>query len=158
MNSLYIHLTSVFTIGFLAITASCMHTESVVSTRKNLFLKGQVMQRQRTTSQLSCAHHCLRRDGCLSYNYKLSSNTKGLCELSSGTAGRFDGGLSEGGGWIYGQIVRSKPIQAVEQNAKPGKNFQTFIFEFLSRKWTNSAIDAIDKHKCFYIYLKHQNI
>ena len=132
MNSLYIHLTWVFTIGFLAVTASCMHMESIVSTRKNLLLKGHVMQRRRTASELSCAHHCLRRDGCLSFNYKLSSNmyTKGLCELSSGTAGRFDGGLSKGAGWIYGQIVRSKPIQAFEQNAKSGKNLQIFIFEF----------------------------
>ena len=130
MSSLHVHLTCVFALGFLVTTASCMQMDSLVATKENLILKGHVMRRQRTTSQLSCAHLCVRRDGCLSFNYKLSSNTKGLCELSSGTAGRFDGGLSEGGGWIYGQIVRSKPIQAVEQNAKPGKNFQTFIFEF----------------------------
>ena len=79
------------------------------------------MRRQRTSSQLSCAHLCLRKDGCLSFNYKLSSNTKGLCELSSGTAGRVDGGVLERAGWMYGQIVRSKTISVI-QSAKAGKN------------------------------------
>ena len=121
MSSLLVHLTCVFALGFLVSTASCMQMDSLVATKKNLILKGHVMRRQRATSQLSCAHLCLRRDGCLSFNYKLSSNTKGLCELSSGTAGRFDGGLLERAGWIYGQIVRSKLIPA-QQNVKTGKN------------------------------------
>ena len=142
MNSLYIHLTSVFTIGFLAVNASCTDMESLVSTRKNFLLKGHVMQRQRTTSQLSCAHLCLRKEGCLSFNYKLLCNIKGLCELSSGAAGRFDDGLSEGEGWIYGQIVRSKPIQAVEQNNKSGKNVQisnSYFTDFLAKNGKKSA-------------------
>ena len=130
MNSFHTCLTCVFTIGVLVATASCMHMESLVSTKKNLLLKGHVMRRQRTSSQLSCAHLCLRKDGCLSFNYKLSSNTKGLCELSSGTAGRFDGGLLKGAGWIYGQIVRPKTIRPLEQNATSSKNFQSFIFQF----------------------------
>ena len=142
MNSFHVQLTSVFTIGFLAGTASCMHMDSLVTTRKNVFLKGHVIQRQWTTSQLSCMHLCLRKDRCLSFNYKLSSYTKGLCELSSGTAGRFNGGLLAGAGWIYGQLVRSKTIQPVEQNAESGKNFQishlNFIV-FVSRKWKKSA-------------------
>ena len=142
MNSFHVHLTSVFTIGFLAATTSCMHMDSLVTTRKNVLLKGHVIQRQWTTSQLSCIHLCLRKDRCLSFNYKLSSYTKGLCELSSGTAERFNGGLLEGAGWIYGQLVRTKTIQPVEQNAKSGKNFQishlNFIV-FVSRKWKKSA-------------------
>ena len=132
-----------------------------MSTRKNLLLKGHIMQRQRTASELSCAHHCLRRDGCLSFNYKLSSNTKGLCELSSGTAGRFDGGLSEGAGWIYGQIVRSKPIQAVEQNAKSGKNIQILNFyftDFLLENGKRVQTDTIDVHLFSYFYVTHREL
>ena len=115
------HLSSVFVIGFLVVTTSCMHMESLVAIKENLRLKGNVMRRQPTSSQLSCAHLCLRKDGCLSFNYKLSSNTKGLCELSSGTAGRFDGGLSDGAGWIYGQI---------QNKTDSGKNFQISDFYF----------------------------
>ena len=134
MNSLQIHLASVFTIGFLAATASCIHMDSLVTTRKNVLLKSHVIQRQRTTSQLSCVHLCLQKDGCLSFNYKLSSYTIGLCELSSGTAEHFNDGLLEGAGWIYGQLVRSKTIQPVERNAESGKNFQISDLKFYMEK------------------------
>ena len=121
MSSLHILLICVFTIGFLAATTSCMHMESLVTTRKNVLLKGHVIQRHWTTSQHSCAYLCFRKDGCLSFNYKLSSYTKGLCELSSGTAERFDDALWQGAGWMYVQLVRSKTIQTFGQNAESGK-------------------------------------
>ena len=92
-----------------------------MTTSKNLFLKGHVIQHQLSTNHLSCAHICIRKEGCVSFNFKLSSNSKGLCELSSGTAGPIDRGLTKGAGWIYGHIVYfgKKPV---EQSDKSGKN------------------------------------
>lgn len=68
--------------------------------------KGTVLQSKQTSSQLDCAHFCFRKEGCLSFNYKLSSKTKGLCELLSDTAGHFDvSQLVNRVGWMHGQIV-----------------------------------------------------
>ena len=90
-----------------------------MSTRENFFLKGHVMHRQRTSNLFSCAHLCSRKEGCRSYNFK-HSRKKGLCELSSETAGYFEDGLTKEAGWLYGQIV---PI--VKENSResinPGK-------------------------------------
>lgn len=94
--------------------------ESLVTTRENFLLKGHVMQRQQTTNSFSCAHLCLRKEGCLSFNYKPSFKMQGLCELSSGTAGRFDDGLKEGAGWLYGQMVRLVKRSSADSD-KPGK-------------------------------------
>lgn len=117
---LYVHSACVFTIIVFVTSASCTFVESLMTTRTNFRLKGHVMERQRITSQFSCAQLCLRKEGCMSFNYKLSSN-KGLCELSSSTARHFDQGLTERAGWMYGQIVRSGK-KSVKQSAKPGKD------------------------------------
>ena len=79
------------------------------------------MQRQQTTSSFSCAHLCSRTEGCLSYNFKLSSKRRGLCELSSETAGYFDDGLTEEAGWLYGKIsVMEK--RSFAKSDVPGEN------------------------------------
>ena len=74
------------------------------------------MQRQRTSNSFSCAHLCSRKEGCRSYNFKRSKK-KGLCELSSETAGYVDDGLTKETGWLFGQIVHR---QFADSN-NPGK-------------------------------------
>ena len=99
----------------------CMLVESLVTSRKNVFLKGRVMQRQLTNSQLSCAHLCARINGCTSFNYNLESNIKGLCELLNGSNEAFDHSLTEGAGWIFGQVVSSQK-KSEEQKSTRGKS------------------------------------
>ena len=60
MVSAIFYLSFVFTIVSLVTCTSCLLVESLVTSRKNVFLKGRVMQRQLTNSQLSCAHLCAR--------------------------------------------------------------------------------------------------
>ena len=92
-----------------------------MATKENFLVKGHVMQRQQTTNSFSCTHLCLRRKGCLTFNFKLSSKRQGLCELSSETAGYFDDGLTEEAGWQYGQIVRIQKKASAGIDI-PGKN------------------------------------
>ena len=120
MAMLYLHLPFTLTVISLVSTpTSCKLVESLASTRENHFLKGHVMQRQRTSNSFSCAHLCSRKEGCRSYNFKHSGN-KGLCELSSETAGYFEGGLTKEAGWVYGQIVPIEKEKSTESN-NPGK-------------------------------------
>ena len=86
-----------------------------------MFLKGRVMQRQLTNNQLSCAHLCARINGCTSFNYNLESDIKGLCELFNGSTEAFDHSLTEGTGWIFGQVVSSQK-KSEEQKSTPGKS------------------------------------
>ena len=120
MTSLNLHLACILTVVVLVTSTSCQFVESLVEVKKNFLLKGHVIRSQQTTSQLSCAHLCVRKEGCESFNYKLLSNTKGVCELSSTIAGRFDGCLTKGAGWVYGQIVRFGN-KSFENSAEPGK-------------------------------------
>lgn len=120
MAILYLHLPFALTVILLVSTpTSCRLVESLVSTRENYFLKGHVMQRQQTSNFFSCAHLCLRKEGCRSYNFKHSKNT-GLCELSSETAGYFEDGLTKEAGWLYGRIVPIGKEHSTESN-NPGK-------------------------------------
>lgn len=105
MATVHLHLAIALTvISLVTAPTSCELVESLVSTRENFLLKGHVMQRQRTTNSLLCAHLCSRKEGCRSFNFKLSKR-QGLCELSDETAGYFDDGLTKEVGWLYGQIV-----------------------------------------------------
>jgi len=108
------HFDLVFTltvISLISTPTSCKLVESIVaSARENYLLKGHLMQRLQIPDSLSCAHRCLRKERCRSFNYKLLTESQGLCELSSKAAGYFDDGLTEEAGWLYGQIA---PIQTV---------------------------------------------
>ena len=121
MVSAIFYLSFVFTIVSLVTCTSCMLVESLVTSRKNVFLKGSVMQRQLTNSQLSCAHLCARINGCTSFNYNLESDIKGLCELLNGSTEAFDHSLTEGAGWIFGQVVSSQK-KSEEQKSTRGKS------------------------------------
>ena len=121
MVSAIFYLSFVFTIVSLVTCTSCLLVESLVTSRKNVFLKGRVMQRQLTNSQLSCAHLCARINGCTSFNYNLESDIKGLCELLNGSTEAFDHSLTEGAGWIFGQVVSSHK-KSEEQKSTQGKS------------------------------------
>ena len=121
MVSPIFYLSFLFTIVSLVTCTSYMLVESLVTSRKNVFLKGCVMQRQLTNSQLSCAHLCARINGCTSFNYNLESNIKGLCELLNGSTEAFDHSLTEGAGWIFGQVVSSQK-KSEEQKSTRGKS------------------------------------
>ena len=121
MVSAIFYLSFVFTIVSLVTCTSCLLVESLVTSRKNVFLKGRVMQRQLTNSQLSCAHLCARINGCTSFNYNLESDIKGLCELLNGSTEAFDHSLTEGAGWIFGQVVSSQK-KSEEQKSTRGKS------------------------------------
>ena len=121
MVSAIFYLSFVFTIVSLVTCTSCVLVESLVTSRKNVFLKGRVMQRQLTNSQLSCAHLCARINGCTSFNYNLESDIKGLCELLNGSTEAFDHSLTEGAGWIFGQVVSSQK-KSEEQKSTRGKS------------------------------------
>lgn len=121
MVSPIFYLSFLFTIVSLVTCTSYMLVESLVTSRKNVFLKGCVMQRQLTNSQLSCAHLCARINGCTSFNYNLESEIKGLCELLNGSTEAFDHSLTEGAGWIFGQVVSSQK-KSEEQKSTRGKS------------------------------------
>ena len=109
MATAHLHLAFTLTvISLLSTPTSCKLVESIVSTRENYLLKGHLMQRLQITSSLSCAHRCLRKERCRSFNFKLLSKSHGLCELSSKAAEYFDDGLTEEAGWLYGQIAPIK--------------------------------------------------
>ena len=121
MVSPIFYLSFLFTIVSLVTCTSYMLVESLVTSRKNVFLKGCVMQRQLTNSQLSCAHLCARINGCTSFNYNLESEIKGLCELLNGSTEAFDHSLTEGAGWVFGQVVSSQK-KSEEQKSTRGKS------------------------------------
>ena len=105
MATAHLHLAfAVTVISLLSTPTSCKLVESIVSARRNYLLKGHLIQRLQNTNFLSCAHRCLRKERCRSFNFKLISQSQGLCELSSKVAGEFDDSLSEEAGWLYGQI------------------------------------------------------
>ena len=107
MAAVHFHLAfAVIVISSLSTPTSCKLVESIVSTRRNCLLKGHLMERLKITSSLSCAHRCLKKERCRSFNFKLLSKSQGVCELSSKAAGYFDDSLSEEAGWLYGQIAR----------------------------------------------------
>ena len=126
MVTSHIHLMFILTIiTTVTKTTSCVLVESFWTTRENVLLKGDVMQRQRSTNFFSCAHSCLRKEGCRSVNFKLPSKMQGVCELLSDTAGQFDDGLTKGAGWLHGRIVRSGE-KALIGNIKSGENDKKF--------------------------------
>ena len=97
-----------FTVILLTETAtSSTLVESVLSTREGVLLKGHPIQRQRTSSFLSCAHICLRKEECHSINYKASSETEGVCELLKDTGRHLNNSFVKGPGWLHAQIVHS---------------------------------------------------
>ena len=102
MISLFISLKHVLSVGFLLSSGTCLQ-ESLVKVTEHSHRNGNIIQRKQTTSELTCALLCLRKDGCLSFNYK----AKEECELLSDTAEQFVDGLSKRAGWIYGEIVTS---------------------------------------------------
>ena len=120
MVSANFYLSFVFTIVSLVTCTSCMLVELLVTSRKNVFLKGRVLQRQLTNSQLSCAHLCARINGCTSFNYNLESDIKRLCELLNDSTEALDHSFTEGAGWIFGQVVSSQK-KSEEQGSAPGK-------------------------------------
>ena len=128
MTILYLHLPFTLTvISLLSTPTSCKLVESLVSTRENYFLKGHVMQRQRTSNSFLCAHLCSRKEGCRSYNFKHSRN-KGLCELSSETPGHFEDVLTKEAGWLYRQVVPIGKEKSRESN-NPGKKCSILILK-----------------------------
>ena len=58
MVSAIFYLSFVFTIVSLVTCTSCLLVESLVTSRKNVFLKGRVMQRQLTNSRARESHAC----------------------------------------------------------------------------------------------------
>ena len=147
MAILYLHLLVALTVISLVSTpTSCKLAESFVSTRENFFLKGHVIERQVTSNSLSCAHLCSRKEGCRSYNFK-HSRKKGLCELSSETAGYFEDGLTKEAGWLYGQIV---PI--VKENSResinPGKTCLIVKYWKSSRQTFAVLVDLLRAQSC----------
>ena len=54
------------------------------TTRQDKRLKGHVVKRFDSPSQISCSHSCLRNSWCTSTNFKMPSekNAKGTCELN----------------------------------------------------------------------------
>ena len=106
MILLFIYLKYFVTVSFLVSNGSCLQVESLLTVKEGFRTKGTVLQNKQTSNQLDCAHFCFRKEGCLSFNYKLPSKTTGLCELLSDTAGHFDvSQLVNRVGWIHGQIV-----------------------------------------------------
>lgn len=53
---------------------------STVSTTEDYVLKGYCIHKQRSYDFLSCAHLCLARSNCVSFNYENIRN--GICELN----------------------------------------------------------------------------
>ena len=147
MAILYLHLPFALTVISLVSTpTSCKLVESLVSTRENFFLKGHVMHRQQTSNLFSCAHLCSRTEGCRSYNFK-HSRKKGLCELSSETAGYFEDGLTKEAGWLYGQIVPIVKENSRESN-NPGK--KCLIVKYWKPSWKTFAVlvDLLRAQSC----------
>ena len=141
MAILYLHLPfALIAISLVSTPTSCKLVESLVSTRENFFLKGHVMLRQQTSNLFSCAHLCSRKEGCRSYNFK-HSRKKGLCELSSETAGYFEDGLTKEAGWLYGQIVPIVKENSRESN-NPGKKC------LIVKYWKPSG-QTLFHHKCY---------
>lgn len=122
MATVHLHLAIALTvISLVTAPTSCELVESLVSTRENYLLKGHLMQRLQIPNSLSCAHRCLRNEGCRSFNFKLLSKSQGICELSSKGAGYFDGSLTKEAGWLYGQIARIEKKNSAESHV-PGMN------------------------------------
>ena len=110
-----------FTVLFLmASSTSSELVESFFPIREGVLLKGHPMQQQRTTSFLSCAHLCLRKEGCRFINFKASTETEGVCELLRDTGRHHNNGYIDGPGWFHGQIVHSG-VSARTNSNKPGE-------------------------------------
>lgn len=135
-----VHLDLVFiltVISLLSAPSSCKLTESLVSTRENYVLKGHLLQRLQIANSLSCAHRCLRKERCRSFNFKLLSKSQGLCELSSKAAEYLDDGLTEEVGWHYGQIASIEKRFSADSDV-PGKYY-------LIRCCFNYLLETVEK-------------
>ena len=54
---------------------------SIISITKGHVLTGHVIHKQRAYDIMACAHLCLARPNCVSFNYENTRN--GICELNS---------------------------------------------------------------------------
>ena len=150
------HLDLAFTltvISLLSTPTSCKLVESIVSARENYLLKGHLIQRLQIADSLSCAHCCLRKERCRSFNFKLLSESQGLCELSSKAAGYFDDSLTGEAGWLYGQIA---PIQKkfFSESDVPGVYYfiRKLLIRFESPKEFNSLSTKIQNTSCIAVF------
>ena len=115
------HLLYAFTVILLmASSTSSKLVESFLTIREGVLLKGHPMHWQRTTSFFSCAHLCLRKEGCRYINYKASTETEGVCELLKDTSRDHNNGYIDGPGWFHGQIVHSR-VSARTGSNTPGE-------------------------------------
>ena len=80
---------------------------STISTTEHHVLTGYVIHQQRTTDILTCAHLCLARPNCTSFNYENTRN--GICQLNRKV---FDRNMVVGGsmlsakrGFSFSQLV-----------------------------------------------------
>ena len=68
---------------------------STISTTEGHVLTGHVIHQQRTTDILTCAHLCLARPNCMSFNYENTRN--GICQLNRKVS---DGNMVVGGNML----------------------------------------------------------
>lgn len=75
---------------------------------------GSKLERKTSTSILHCNHFCLKNSKCVSFNYQLTGNSHGSCELSEqGVVSReeSDGVLEDIPGCIFVQTVRQDLVR-----------------------------------------------
>ena len=84
---------------------------STVSTTEDHVLKGYGIHKQRSYDFLSCAHLCLTRSNCASFNYENLRN--GICELNRKVSGinmADRNALSNQRGYLFGHFVNTVSI------------------------------------------------
>lgn len=68
-------------------------------------LAGHVIARFKTQGFLSCAHECLAYTSCKSYNYRVTSEEHGICEIN-GNEGNVEEDFVPEPGSLFGRMTR----------------------------------------------------
>ncbi|KAJ7373894.1 Glycine rich protein [Desmophyllum pertusum] len=114
---------------------------STISTTQGHVLSGYVIHTQRTGNILSCAHLCLARPNCESFNYENIQN--GICELNGKVS---DGGiavvknaLSAKRGYSFSQLVNISDPVFLDGG---GQNEHNYVFTALGARGETGPSDT----------------
>ena len=80
---LSIYSQFILILTLIAQPVKCSDEQAIFRKSVQKYLENHVIERRHANTELECVLYCLRNASCTSINYKISSSSKGLCELNN---------------------------------------------------------------------------
>ena len=114
LASIFLLFKMLFALASACKNSERRYTQGTVKTRIDFSLEGYTFKTLKASSLLSCGQFCLKRQACVSTNFKLpTEDEEGICELNN--AGLLDDGDEESlvphKGVVFSQYAKKEVSQ-----------------------------------------------